>query len=183
MLACKLIRIKAGFATMIGLTCLMMVWVDAVPAQKCKPLLIPGKRSLFQQVITHPGANLYASASQSAPISEARIKPFTVYYVYERTSAGDTDWLKVGLSSNCELSGWVREDKISEWRQALTLIFTERQGRQPVLFFKDLESLDQVAGSASPSEEAMQLSSQFDAFRMENSPPPENFPILAMEPS
>jgi len=183
MLIRKLFRIKACFAAIVGLTCLMLIWVEAVPAQKCKPLLIPGKRSIYQQVITHPGANLYAAAGNSAPILEARIKPFTVYYVYERTSADDTDWLHVGLSSSCELSGWLKEAKISEWRQSLTLMFTEREGRQPVLFFKDLEDLDQVAGSDSPSAQAMQLSSQFEAIQLENSAPPEDFPILAMEPS
>jgi len=176
-------RIKAFYAALMVVTCLMLVWVEAAPAQKCKPLLIPGKRSIFQQVITHPGANLYASASQSSAILEARIKPFTVYYVYDRISAADADWLKVGLSSNCEVSGWVKEDKISEWRQSLTLVFTERQGRQPVLFFKDLEELDKVAGSASPSEEAMKLVSQFEAIQIENSAAPSDFPILAMEPS
>jgi serine/threonine-protein kinase PpkA len=146
-------------------------------------LLVPGKRSLFQQVITHPGANLYASASRSAQVLEARITPFTVFYVYEQTSADDTDWLKVGLSSSCEISGWVKENKISEWRQALTLVFTERQGRQPVLFFKSLEALDRVAGSASPSEEAIQFASQFESIQAGNSPSPGDFPVLAMEPS
>ena len=179
----KLFRIKAFFAALITLTCLMLVWVKDAPAQQCKPLLVPGKRSLFQQVITHPGANLYASASRSAQILEARITPFTVFYVYERTSADDTDWLKVGLSSSCEISGWVKEGKISEWRQALTLVFTERQGRQPVLFFKSLEALDRVAGSASPSEEAIQFASQFESIQAGNSPSPEDFPVLAMEPS
>ena len=183
MLIRKLFRIKAFFAALITLTCLMLVWGKDAPAQQCKPLLIPGKRSLFQQVITHPGANLYASASQSAQILEARIKPFTVFYVYERTSADDTDWLKVGLSSSCEIRGWVKEDKISEWRQALTLIFTERQGRRPVLFFNGLEALDRLAGSASPSEGAIQLASQFESIQAGNSPSPEDFPILAMEPS
>lgn len=183
MLIRKPFQINTFFAAMIALTCLMLVWVKDAPAQQCKPLLIPGKRSLFQQVITHPGANLSASASQSAQILEARIKPFTVFYVYERTSADDTDWLKVGLSSRCEISGWVKEDKISEWRQALTLVFTERQGRQPVLFFKSLEDLDRVAGSASPSEEAIQFASQFESIQAGNSPSPEDFPILAMEPS
>jgi serine/threonine-protein kinase PpkA len=182
MLIRKLFRIKAFFATTAGLICLMLVAVVETPAQQCKPLLIPGKRSLFQQVITHPGANLYAAASASAQILEARIKPFTVYYVYERTSADGTDWLKVGLSSSCELSGWVKEDKISEWRQALTLVFTERQGRRPVLFFKNLEALDQVAGSASPSEEAIQLATRFESLQAGKAPVPESFPILAMEP-
>jgi serine/threonine-protein kinase PpkA len=183
MLTGKLFRMKAFFAAMIALTCLMLVWGKDAAAQQCKPLLVPGKRSLFQQVITHPGANLYASASRSAQILEARITPFTVFYVYERTSADDTDWLKVGLSSRCEMSGWVKEDKISEWRQALTLVFTERQGRQPVLFFKSLKALDRVAGSASPSEEAIQFASQFESIQAGNSPSPEDFPVLAMEPS
>ncbi|MBW2585253.1 MAG: hypothetical protein JRE36_17335, partial [Deltaproteobacteria bacterium] len=70
MLIGKLFRMKAFFAAMIALTCLMLVWVKDAPAKQCKPLLVPGKRSLFQQVITHPGANLYASASRSAQILE-----------------------------------------------------------------------------------------------------------------
>ena len=70
---------------MIALASLTLVGIQAAAAQQCKPLLIPGKRSLYQQVITHPGANLYASAGKSAPIVEARVEPFTVFYVYERT--------------------------------------------------------------------------------------------------
>ena len=176
-------RIKAFCPVVILIIFLLLAAVHGAQAQQCKPLLIPGKRSLFQQVITHPGANLYESAGLSAPVLEARIKPFTVFYVYERTTIDDIEWLKVGLSSNCDLSGWVKEDKISEWRQALTLVLTEREGRQPVIFFKDLESLDSVAGSASPSEQALKLAAQFKAIQSGNSSPPGDFPVLAMEPS
>lgn len=176
-------RINVFIAALIGLACLISGGVYDAAAQQCKPLLITGKRSLFQQVITHPGANLYASASSSAQILEANLKPFTVYYVYEKTSADNADWLRVGLSSNCDISGWVLENMISEWRQALTLVFTERQGRQPVLFFKSLETLDEVAGSSSPSEAATELATQFKSFQSETSQPPAVFPILAMEPS
>ena len=116
MLIRKQFLMKAFRLLLMALTGLMLVGVNTVWAQQCKPLLIPGKRSLFQQVITHPGANLYASASQSASIVEARIEPFSVFYVYERTTAGDAEWLKVGPSSSCEISGWIQEDKISEWR-------------------------------------------------------------------
>lgn len=178
----KLFLNKAIRMGMIALICLTLVGVEAASAQQCRPLLIPGKRSLYQQVITHPGANLYASAGKSAQIVEARIEPFTVFYVYDRTSADDTEWLKVGPSSSCEISGWVEEDKISEWRQALTLVFTEREGREPVLFFKDLESLDQVAGSASPSEKAVGLVSKFKTMQEDGISPPADFPIRAIEP-
>ncbi len=178
----KLFPVKAFRMGLVALTCLALVEVKAAPAQQCKPLLIPGKRSLYQQVITHPGANLYAAAGKSAPIVEARIEPFSVFYVYERTSVDDAAWLKVGPSSSCEISGWVQEDKISEWRQALTLVFTDREGRQPVLFFKNLESLDKLAGSPSPSERATELASQFRSIKQGSAPPPNGFPIQAMEP-
>ncbi len=183
MLIRRCFRIKAYMMVAVVLTCLMIVWVQKAQAQQCKPLLVPHKRSLFQQVITHPGANLYASASKSARILDATLKPFTVFYVYERTSVDRKDWLKVGLSSNCDISGWVLEDMISEWRQSLTLVFTERQGRQPVLFFKSLETLDQVAGSSSPSQEATRLASQFQSIQSGSLAEPTDFPILAMEPS
>ncbi len=175
-------RIEAFCLVITLLIYLMLAGVNAARAQQCKPLLIPGKRSLFQKVITHPGANLYASAGTSAPVLEARIKPFTVFYVYERTTNDDTEWLKVGLSSNCEVSGWVKGDKISEWRQSLTLVLTEREGRQPVIFFKDLESLDQTAGSAAPREEILKLIAQFKAIKSDHSSPAPDFPVLAMEP-
>ena len=182
MLIRKLFLMKAFRLLLMALTGLTLVGVNAVSAQQCKPLLIPGKRSLFQQVITHPGANLYAAAGQSASIVKAHIEPFSVFYVYERAATDDGEWLKVGPSSSCEISGWIREDKISEWRQAMTLVFTEREGRRPVMFFKNLESLDQVAGSASPSEDAQKLATQFKAIQSVGSAPPPDFPILAMEP-
>ena len=62
-------------------------------------------------------------------------------------------------------------------------MFTERTGRQPVIFFKDLDYLEQVAGSAAPGDWARQLAEEFQAIRLEEKAMPEKFPILAMEPS
>jgi serine/threonine-protein kinase PpkA len=175
-------RVKAYLLVMMAITCLALIGKDTALAQRCKPLLIPGKLTLFQKAITHPGANLYAAANESARILEKKVKPFTVYYVYERRATDGSDWLRVGPSINCEVTGWVKAEKVSDWRQAITLVFTGREGRQPVPFFKDLQSLDQVAGSDSPGELAKKLMSQFKAFRSESLPSPEDFPILAMEP-
>ena len=97
MLIRKLFLMKAFRLLLMALTGLTLVGVNAVSAQQCKPLLIPGKRSLFQQVITHPGANLYAAAGQSASIVMAHIEPFSVFYVYERAATDDGEWLKVSV--------------------------------------------------------------------------------------
>ena len=167
---------------MLLFICFVLIWKNVSYAQPCKPLLIPDKKTLFQRVISHPGANIYASADEASPLIQTRVKPFTVFYVYERISAGDTEWLKVGPSSSCQVAGWINGAFVSEWRQSLTLIFTERSGRKPVLFFDNLNALEQVAGSASPGDSADQLASRFAGIRLESVTGPGDFPIVAMEP-
>ena len=161
---------------------LIFLWVSDSFAQQCKPLLIPNKKTLFQRVISHPGANLYVAAGMASPLVQNNLKPFTVFYVYERKYLGDIEWLKVGPSSNCQVTGWINGNFTSEWRQSLTLIFTERSGRKPVLFFNSLKSLEQVAGSDSPGEQANQLASIFTNFQSGRLTKPQKYPILAMEP-
>ncbi len=161
---------------------MILNWVNNSAAQQCKPLLIPNKKTLFQRVISHPGANLYVSANESSPLVQMRVKPFTVFYVYQRTTSDGNAWLRVGPSSNCQLSGWIKDAFVSEWRQSLTLLFTERSARKPVLFFKSLNALEQVAGSASPGQAADQLTAKFTAIKSGNLPQPEEFQIVAMEP-
>ncbi|MCF8079787.1 MAG: VWA domain-containing protein [Desulfobacterales bacterium] len=149
-------------------------------ADSCEPLLIPGKKTLLQRVITHPGARLYSEPGADAG---ALIAPFSVLYVYERAARQETGWLKVGYGKNCEIAGWIRQAHASDWRQALTLKFTERMGRRPVLFFQTLEDLNRVAGSDDPAREAAALADRFESLEKSDRSPPEGFPIMAMEPS
>lgn len=176
-------RNKFTLSFLVCLINLILIWADSSAAQKCNPLLIPDKRTLFQKVVSHPGANLYLSAKESSPIVQASVTPFTVFYVYERTSVNGTKWLKVGPSANCEASGWIKGTLVSDWRQTLTLVFTDRVGRKPVMFFSSLESLENVAGSASPGQRAGDLASQFMEIKSNAIAQPENYPIIAMEPS
>jgi serine/threonine-protein kinase PpkA len=176
-------RRKLFFLTIVSTAYLLAIfWVDTAASQNCKPLLLPGKKTLFQRVITNPGANVYVSAGKTAAIVHASVKPFTIYYVYERRQVEGAEWIKVGPSASCEISGWVEASLVSEWRQSLSLVFTERVGRKPVLFFKDLDSLEKVAGSPSPADEAAKLATQFTKITEGQMDPPEEFPIIAMEP-
>jgi serine/threonine-protein kinase PpkA len=163
--------------------CLVLLWLETAVGQKPKPLLLPGKMTLFQRVVTHPGARLFAFAGDSAPVLQRWVIPFTVFYVYQRASVGGTEWLEVGLSSTGGIDGWIKGTKVSEWRQALTLKFTERTGRQPVLFFKNMQSLEQVAASADPVKMAAELASNFAAIKSGRMTRPADFPILATEPA
>ena len=175
-------RRKTIVLTIISMVYMAIIWVDAAVSQNCKPLLLPGKQTLFQRVISNPGANVYVSADRTSPIVQASVKPFTIFYVYERRQIDGAEWLKVGPSASCEMSGWVEGGLVSEWRQSLSLVFTERVGRQPVLFFNDLDALENVAGSPSPADAAGNLASQFTEITSGNMAKPEDFKIIAMEP-
>jgi serine/threonine-protein kinase PpkA len=177
-----IIRHRTILLTTILMTCLSIVWVDIAVSQNCKPLLLPGKKTLFQRVITNPGADVYISAEKTSPIVQASVKPFTIFYVYERLLVDGAEWLKVGPSASCEIRGWVESSLVSEWRQSLSLVFTERVGRKPVLFFEDLDSLEKVAGSPSPADEAANLTTEFTAITSGNMAKPDDFTIVAMEP-
>ena len=75
--------------------------------QPRKPLLIPGKRTLYQRVVTHPGAILYPT-TEAGLTTGKWVKPFSVYYVYQRLSVDEERWIEVGVSSAGRVDGWLR---------------------------------------------------------------------------
>jgi serine/threonine-protein kinase PpkA len=166
---------------MFSLICLGLMGEDIYAALQSKPLLIPGKRTLYQKVITHPGTKLYAAAGDSAQVLNNWVKPFTVFYVYQRATVDGRPWLEIGLSSTEGAIGWIKGSKASDWNQALTLVFTERTGRQPALFFQNMETLKEVAASASPGKRAAQLTSQFSDIQAGKISRPAEFPVNAVE--
>ena len=175
-------RVRLILLSAVFFVCMALIQVETTTAQQRKPLLMPGKRTLYQKVITHPNTKLYTSAGESEPVLGKWVKPFTVFYVYQRTSVKGKPWLKVGLSSTEGASGWIEGSKASDWNQALTLIFTERTGRQQALFFKDLESLQKIAASSAPGKQAAELALRFAAIKEGNISRPSQFPITAVEP-
>jgi serine/threonine-protein kinase PpkA len=173
---------KFFFISVLSLFCLLYGVTAIAEAQLSKPLLISGKRTLYQKVIAHPAAKLFISAGSAAAVLDGWIRPFSVYYVYQRTAVGGDEWLEVGMSSTEGPKGWLQGSEASDWNQALTLVFTERTGRLPVLFFKELQTLQKVAGSADPGLQAAQFATQFAAIQTGKRAAPADFPVLAVEP-
>jgi len=182
----KTLRPKTQARFLIALIVLFvglpLLWVATTAAQQRKPLLISGKRTLYQKVVTHPGTQLFATAGKLSLVLENWIKPFTVFYVYQRATVGGESWLEIGYSSTEGPNGWIKGSKTSDWNQALTLVFTERTGRQPALFFNNLKSLQGVAASPSPGDQATELSEQFASIQSGNISQPDDFPVVAAEP-
>lgn len=99
------------------------------------PLLMEGKNTLYQRVLSTPDARLYESPEQSAASSE--ILPFSVLYVYQKKQG----WIKVGHGSFGDTAGWVKQTKAIIWNQALTVSFKDPQNTQRVMLFDSKQNL------------------------------------------
>jgi hypothetical protein len=123
------------------------------PATTRVPMLMPGKKSLYQRVITRPGATM--ASKPGAPDAKPTLG-FTVYYVYARApnpTAATESWVEVGQAADGRTQGWIPAAKTIDWEHAMIGVFTNPAGRQPVLFMADEMSaqrliLDMQAASA-----------------------------------
>ena len=99
------------------------------------PMLMEGKDTLYQRVLSTPDARIYPAADQSAASTE--VTPFSVLYVYAR----ENDWIKVGHDSYGAIAGWMQNDQAIIWNQALTISFKDPQNIQRVMLFNSKKSL------------------------------------------
>ena len=122
--------------------CLLMLCLLVLPGTTLlaadKPLLMEGKKSLYQRVLSIPEARLYEIPVPSSSYSE--IIPFSVLYVYERSE----EWLKVGYDSFGDIAGWVPRDQAIVWNQALTVSFKDPQDIQRVMMFAEKDDLQKL---------------------------------------
>jgi len=115
-----------------------------------KPLLQPGKQTLYQRVLTTPGCRLLdkpaASNGQAQPA-------FSRFYVYQRQKQGADEWLKVGADSYGKTAGWLNAACTVEWKMQMTLALTNPAGRDPLLFFKDKTTPLQLLEEEQPQKQ------------------------------
>lgn len=145
-----------------------------------KPLLMEGKKTIFQRILIHPETNSFTAASSEG--TGTAVKPFSVFYVYERKDVNGDEWLKVSPSTQGQNPVWIPAAKTAEWKQSLTLLFSERMGRDPILFFETAKNLEIVCEKPNLPEEVSSLVKQFQNLS-EKDEKDTDFPVLAMEPT
>ena len=136
-----------------------------------RPLLMPGKKTLFQRVLTKPGARL---ADSPAGQAGQPLPAFSVLYVYQRRNVDGQTWVQVGAASDGQREGWLAAEQTSDWKQSLVLKFTERSGRAPVMFMRQSDDVQQLLDDSNRAR-AQLLQAQNDPARS-----PE---VLALEPT
>lgn len=136
----------------VFLLCLLCGTLILASNTEAAPLLQEGKRTLYQRVISHPTAQLYAQASDQSQVVDKGLRPFTPLYVYERGQG----WLNVGKGTN-KADGWIKADLTTPWNQSLTLLFSNRSQRDPVIFFRDTKALQDICDAPDMSERLVSL--------------------------
>lgn len=103
-----------------------------------KPLLMEGKKTLYQRILTRPGATLVAKPGEGGGKAQPA---FSQLYVYERQTQEGRDWLLVGGGSRGKTDGWLEVAQTLPWRQQMALAFTNPANRDRALLFKERKDL------------------------------------------
>ncbi len=144
-------RVGIGIAVLVsGWLCLLNPTSGAAE----EPLLMPNKKTLYQRVLTRPGAKIAASPGAADGKATAALSRF---YVYERKDVAGQEWLRVGGSSRGKSDGWLNGAMSIPWKQQLTLAFTNPANRSRALLFDSRDSVMGVLNSPDAAAKAAEL--------------------------
>ncbi len=162
------------------LAMVVLIWsAGNTAALAATPLLMEGKKTLYQRVLTHPGAQLRNAPGASGQPLAKSMPAFSVLYVYERQTVDNEPWVRVGTTSSGEPDGWLAAGQFSDWKQTLVLKFAERSGREPVLFFRTQNPLTAVLNDSAPAPRVRTLLDQAQAAKAGKASAGE---LVALEP-
>lgn len=128
-----------AFCRCLRLCAALLALLAALPAQAQdqprRPLLLEGTETIYERVLTRPGATRHRAPDTPADDTYPAFQPL---YVFSREGS----WLEVGPSPNLPPQGWLRAGTSVPWKQNIVGAFTNAAGRSRQLLFKDQDSLD-----------------------------------------
>lgn len=126
----------AGRAVVFACGLLTLTAATALAQGADRPMPMEGASSLYQRVLTRPGAAL--SPEPGAPPAST-LPAFQPLYVYDRAGG----WLRVGPGTRAA-TGWLPDDAAVEWRQNTVAAFTNAAGRSRQALFASEDKLRAV---------------------------------------
>ena len=103
-------------------------------ADPLRPLLVEGRSTVFQRVLSRGNATLHPAPGAAAERSFSPLRPLYVYAV-------EPGWYRVGPSPNAGPIGWMPAEAVVPWRQNIVGAFTNAVGRNRQILFETEERL------------------------------------------
>ena len=122
--------ISAAKAAVLGAALALGSVLSAPLYAADRPLLAEGRKTVYQRVLTRPGALRFAAPDGDATNQYPAFQPL---YVFERQDG----WMRVGPSISQAAESWVRADQVVDWKQNIVAAFTNTAGRKRQLLFED----------------------------------------------
>ena len=124
-----------------------------------EPLLMEGKSTLYQRVLTTPSCVLYPKALGQG--QGRKVPAFSQYYVYEAgVDSTGTPVLTVGPDATGTISGQLDATCTVPWKQQLALLFTNSAQRYRALIFDEESALDAIIDTPDGAEQYRALYDQ-----------------------
>ncbi|MER2508079.1 MAG: vWA domain-containing protein [Amaricoccus sp.] len=148
---------RLGFAR-LGLAAAVLAALAAgwPAAAQQRPMLMEGTETVYQRVLTRPGAPM--SVTPDGPATK-QYPAFQPLYVFAR----EDGWIEVGPSSAAAPEGWVPADRVVDWRQNIVAAFTNPAGRQRQALFGTEQALRALMEDEAVRETEARLIADADA--------------------
>ena len=140
-------------------------------AQERRPLLVEGTSTVYQRVLTRPGAP--RSNAPDGP-AVAAYPAFQPLYVFAR----DGEWLEVGRAAGLPPDGWAPASGVIPWRHNIVAAFANPAGRERQVLFETLDTLDRAIRHETPVANSARLRRQALEER-----PPGDTGVISIEPA
>lgn len=151
--------------------------------KKRGPVIMEGKKTLPLRLLTRPFSNIYEKADENAKPVVENVPTFSIFYAYA-TPKENPGWYEVGTDNRGTVKGWMKEKDVIEWKQYLTMAFTNPAGRDQALFFRDKESVQKLVGDAGRAEKVQSIRQTIDeTVKDPQKDLPQDFLVVAREPS
>lgn len=109
----------------------------ALAQAKDRPLLAEGRKSVYQRVLTRPGALGHPEPGAEATRGYPAFQPLYVYAMQD-------GWYQVGPSIGGGATGWVQAGSVVRWKQNIVAAFTNSAGRERQFLFESEDRLREV---------------------------------------
>ena len=134
---------------------------------------MPGKHSLYQRVLSVPGARVADTPGGEA---DTPVVPFTAFYVYARQQQDGREWIEVGTDRHGTRAGWLAGTDSISWNHGLTAVFRDPAGHDRVLLLRDSDSLRRLAG-----QDSLKTYKRLYKEAVQGNPS-EDSPVVAIQP-